>query len=107
MVGALFDYADFGGTENLVINGTALELPNFGAAPAVVAGVNVTVTPPGGGSPIGQVALDGPLTSLAIGGQELGIDNVTFRAVPEPTSITLSALTILGGIAAVRKVRRK
>lgn len=99
VTGAVFDYADFGGDENLVINGTALELPDFASAPATVAGVNISVMPPMGGGVLGRVSLAGPLTSLAIGGQELGIDDVRFRFVPEPASITLSALAMLAGIA--------
>lgn len=101
--GAAFDFVDFGGDENLVINGTVLELPNFGAAPAVVAGVNVSVIPAGGGTP-GTVSLAGPLTSLAIGGQELGIDDVRFRVVPEPTTLLLASLA---GLACVTVPRRR
>ncbi len=90
VTGAAFDYVDYGGDENLVINGTVLELPDFGSAPPIVAGVNVSVVPPAVGTP-GTVSLAGPITSLAIGGQELGIDDVRFRVVPEPTTIALAS----------------
>jgi hypothetical protein len=100
--GAAFDFVDFGGDENLVINGTVLELPNFSAAPAVVAGVNVSVVPPGVGTP-GTVSLAGPLTSLAIGGQELGIDDVRFRVVPEPTTLLLASLAAVACVTAPRR----
>lgn len=102
VTGAAFDYVDFGGTENLVINGTVLELSDFGSAPPVVAGVNVSVIPPGGGVP-GQVSLAGPLTSLAIGGQELGIDDVRFRFVPEPTTIVLASLAAVACLTCNRQ----
>ena len=102
MSGAAFDFVDFGGDENLVINGTVLELPNFSAAPAVVAGVNVSVVPPGVGTP-GTVSLAGPLTSLAIGGQELGIDDVRFRVVPEPTTLLLASLAAVACVTVPRR----
>jgi len=105
VTGAIFDYADFGGDENLVINGTVLELPDFASAPGSVAGVNISVTPPMGGGVLGQVSLAGPLTSLAIGGQELGIDNVRFRVVPEPASICLALVALLAGVACPRRQR--
>lgn len=105
--GAVFDYVDFGGDENLVINGTALELTDFASAPALVAGVNVMVTSaPMAGGVEGQVSLSGPLTSLAIGGQELGIDDVRFRFVPEPSTVSLSLLAMLVGIAPANRRRR-
>lgn len=102
VTGAAFDFVDFGGTENLVINGTALELPDFGSAPAVVAGVNVSVIPQAVGIP-GQVSLAGPLTSLAIGGQELGIDDVRFRFVPEPTTVVLASLGMIASLTYTRR----
>jgi|GEM_PF-4625300 len=106
VTGAAFDYADFGGDENLVINGTVLELLDFTSAPAAVGGVSILVTPPMGGGVVGQVSLAGPLTSLAIGGQELGIDNVRFQFVPEPASVTLATFAILTGVMLSRRKLR-
>ena len=91
---ATFDYVDSGGDENLVINGTVLELPDFASAPAAVAGVSVLVTSsPIAGGVEGTVSLTGSIASLAIGGQELGIDDVSFWVVPEPSSICLLMLS--------------
>lgn len=103
VTGATFEYADFGGDENLVINGVVLELPEFTAAPASAGGVNIAVAPPMGGGVLGQVSLAGPITSLAIGGQELGIDNVRFRYVPEPTSIALASLAAVACLTCGRR----
>lgn len=103
VTGAAFEYADFGGDENLVINGTVLELPDFSSAPAMVGAVSINVSPPMGGSPIGQVSLSGPISSLAIGGQELGIDNVRFRYVPEPTTLSLAGLGLVGCLLSRRR----
>ncbi len=101
---ASFHYADFGGDENLVINGTVIELSDFVATPAVVAGVNVfALWSPIAGGTKGTVTLTGPISSLAIGGQELGIDDVSFQYVPEPTSISLLAL--VAGAALLRRQR--
>lgn len=102
VTGAAFDYFDFGGDENLVINGTVLELPDFGSAPPIVAGVNVSVVAPGGGMP-GIVSLAGPISSLAIGGQELGIDDVRFRFVPEPSTIGLASLAAFACLSCNRR----
>lgn len=87
---ASFEYADFGGRENLVVNGNAFDFDDFLDAPTSIDGVSITVS---GTSDAGTVELSGPIASLAIGGQELGIDNITF--IPEPSALGL-LLTGLG-----------
>ncbi len=84
---------DFGvdGGSNLSVNGQMLvDLSNLPMS--VAPGVSVTFTDD-------LMVLSGPISTLQIGGQELGIDTVT--AVPEP-----SALVLLG-IAAAGALRRR
>ncbi|MCP4547448.1 MAG: T9SS type A sorting domain-containing protein [bacterium] len=75
-----FDYADFGGDENLQVNGgPLLEIPNFMALNGVVVAPGVTcwVTEiPIGGNIKGQVTLEGQVGKVIVGGQELYIDNM-------------------------------
>ena len=105
---ANFEFADFGGDENLVINGTVLQTFRLTSLPGSLAGVNIAVTnvTNGLGGTLGNVELTGPISSLAIGGQELGIDNVTFRFsnVPEPSSASLLAAVCSAAI--LRRRRR-
>ena len=97
VTGASFEYLDFGGTENLVVNGVAAELSAFSGAPLTLGGVNVVVntvpSPILGVNEAGTVVLDGVINTLEIGGQELGIDNVRF--VPEPAAAVLLATGVL------------
>ena len=84
-----FEYADFGGSENLGVNGSVVELGQLTDAPAVLGGATVTVTPPMGASRIGTVALVGDIDTLLLGGQEFGVDNIK-AVVPEPSSALLA-----------------
>lgn len=97
-----FEYADFGGNEELGINGTVFTFNDFASAAPTLGGASVTVTStPFTSGNKGLVTISGiPITSLEIGGQELGIDNVTF--VPEPTSLAMLAF---GGLALSRRRR--
>ena len=75
-----FEFDDPGGVENLVINGVLVEELDFSSLPASVNGVNISVNDvesiPGGSR--GRIELTGPIDSIAIGGQGLSIDDVTF-----------------------------
>lgn len=104
VTGASFTFNDFGGDENLVVNGNRVEVSNFGGLPAVIGGVNVSAMFLPVGALRGTVTLDGPINSLGIGGQELQIDDVQFRyiAVPEP-----SACFLLIGLAGTAIGRRR
>lgn len=87
------EYQEFGGGNNFAVNDEVLfqvspltDLPT-NVAPGVTASVDA-----------GVITLVGDIDSFQIGGQELGIDNVT--AVPEPASILLLAL---GGVALLHR----
>lgn len=74
-------YLDLGGYENLSVNGSSpYHVGELTAAPAVLGGVNVSVTstpvPPPMSGKRGTLTLSGNVTSLMIGGQELWIDQV-------------------------------
>jgi len=74
---ATFAYADFGGNVNLRVNGALANLPDLSAAPAVLGGVNVTVTRINLlGFHFGTVTLNGNINMFGVGGQELFVDDV-------------------------------
>ncbi|MEK6677306.1 MAG: PEP-CTERM sorting domain-containing protein [Planctomycetota bacterium] len=85
------DYMEFGGSNNLSVNGRSLyELASFDLLPELVApGVIASVDQ-------GVLMLEGPIDFVRIGGQELAIDNVL--AVPEPASVLLM---IAGGVVPI------
>jgi hypothetical protein len=87
-----FEYVDFGGEENLGVNGTVVELPVLTDAPAMLGGASVFVTPDNGVP--GTVTILGMINSITVGGQEFGMDNVVAMAVPEPSSVCLLMLSI-------------
>ena len=91
------DYQEFGGADNFAVNDdTIFELAVMTDLPVNVApGVTALVTGD-------LITLTGAIDSFQIGGQELGIDNIT--AIPEPTTVALLGLggTLLFG----RRIRR-
>lgn len=70
-------FADLGGIENIVIDGTSSFVGNIGALPLVIgnASPSVLLMPITGGSG-GTARIVGQMGSFAIGGQELWIDEV-------------------------------
>jgi hypothetical protein len=69
-------FGEYGGNLNITINGHFVNFNNFADINgASISGVNVSVTN-GLGNDIGQLVLTGPITSFAIGGQELWIDDM-------------------------------
>lgn len=92
-----FEYLDFGGISNLSVNGgTLYELASLSDLPSSIApGIEASVQP-------GLVTLLGPIASLQVGGQELGIDNVI--AVPEPGMIILG---LLAGLSLSTRFRNR
>lgn len=92
------DYREFGGADNFAVNDdTIFELAVMTDLPINIApGVTASVTSD-------LITLTGDIDSFQIGGQELGIDNIT--AIPEPTTV---ALLGLGGTLLVgRRIRRR
>jgi hypothetical protein len=89
-----FEYLDFGGTENLQVNGGPLHVGDLEAMPNNVApGVTLTVTtyPVGGGNVRAYVVLTGNVQKLMVGGQEFFVDNVCVveDGEPEPNNCDL------------------
>lgn len=74
-----FDFLDYGGTENLKVNGSPIFVGELIAAPPVMGGVEVFVSAapfPGGGGIEGTVTLVGHVERFSIGGQEFFMDRV-------------------------------
>jgi hypothetical protein len=92
IVALSMNYGDQGGNENLTINGM---LQNVGSLTALdgmtVDGVLIGVNEAGG---LGTLDLTGTISSFSVGGQEFGIDNVTYT-VPEPATLALLAAGLL------------
>ncbi len=71
--GLSFDFGEYGGNVNLMVNGVFTNVLNFSNLhTAMMGGVRVIVV----GGPIGRVYLFGEVSEFAVGGQELWIDNV-------------------------------
>lgn len=74
--GVTLEFGDYGGAINLEVNGTTLVTNGVAALPATIAGsVAVTVDADPDAS-TGRLTLTGPITSFAIGGQELWLDDI-------------------------------
>jgi len=81
-----FEFVDFGGMENLQVNGAALhigDLPTFPAAVAPGVTLSVTTWPVAGGVQ-GEVVLTGNVQDLVLAGQEFWVDNI---CVEEETNV--------------------
>ena len=75
---------------DLLINGIPALTTN-GLNPldgSIIDGVSVTVVPGAGASNQGELILEGPISSLILGGSEVWIDNLTI-IVPEPSTVAL------------------
>lgn len=92
-----FEYLDLGGFSNFAVNGhTLFELLRLDGIPTDIA--------PGVEAIVGDdlITLTGDISSFLVGGQELGIDNVT--AVPEPATL---AFLGVGGTYLLSSRRRR
>jgi hypothetical protein len=89
-----FDYGEYGGTLNLEVNGDFRTFDQFSSAPpdgvndTTIGGANVTVQVRNatGGGTLGHVEIVGNVSSLAVGGQELWLDNVEFGPPASPSA---------------------
>ncbi len=75
----IFEYNDYGGAENLEVNGGTRYEGDLASAPYNIApGVTCTVTTwgGGGGGTCGIVVLEGNVQWLVVGGQEFELDNI-------------------------------
>lgn len=91
-----FEYADFGGTERLGVNGTEVSLARLFLAPPTIGGAMITVTEsPVSGGVMGLVTITGAIDTVLVGGQEFGMDNLVAVGVPEPTTVALLAFGLL------------
>ncbi len=80
-----FDFADYGGFENLSVNGDGMYYGELEDA-VVPQGFSIHVTKVGN---VGRVMIEGPIVSLIVGGQEFYIDNICAYAmvsVEEPVT---------------------
>ena len=86
-----FEFADFGGTNNLAVNGGSMNIldPLSGLPSNVAPGITAVIV----GNRIELGAVGTTINSLTIGGQELVIDNVT--AVPEPATVVFLVVGVL------------
>ncbi len=98
------NFGEYGGNLNIVVNGDFRNFANFTDIDMMmIGGVDVSVTN-GLGNDRGFLSLTGAITSFAIGGQELWIDDLqTAPAIPLPAS----AFLLAGGIAALTRLRRR
>lgn len=74
-----FEFRDYGGHENLKVNGSGLFIGELTGAPSPMGGAvvsSVWTWWPGGGFKQGTTTLTGAVGSFVIGGQELFLDNV-------------------------------
>lgn len=99
------EYIDLGGNENFDINGLGLQSVNDLTSVVAPPGFSVTVTPTGASTGRLEVMQTGaaPISSLLIGGQEFGVDNL--RVVPEPGA-GLIAFFAVAGLFGFRQPRR-
>ena len=103
---ASLNFARFGGTNLLEINGATVALSEvILLGPGSVGGVSYSAGTVGGNAY--NVQLDGLISSFAVVGQELAIDNVRMTIVPEPSSIGLSTVGLIGLALAWRRKRRR
>jgi hypothetical protein len=81
-----FDFADYGGFENLSVNGDGMYYGELEDA-VVPQGFTIHVNKVGN---VGSVTIEGPIVSLIVGGQEFFIDNIcaySIVSVEEPVAV--------------------
>ena len=74
--GLSFDFGEYGGNVNIEVNGDFRNIQNFANINGLVVGGVPVVVIDGLGNDQGKVFLLGPVSSFAVGGQELWLDNI-------------------------------
>ncbi len=98
VISVCFDYFDDGAIENFSVNGQPLKIIQslFQLNGQQVApGVFFHLTPTPSNLATGRACLTGPIRSLLIGGQRLGIDNICYNTLPQPCVISELTVTAL------------
>lgn len=100
--GVVFFYGEFGGTNELFINGVGSgAVGDFTTLDGVIlGGSSVSVFPTGPNT--GRISLSGPISNFGVGGQELWIDDIRFPTIPAPGAVTLAGV---GALALLRRRR--
>ncbi len=97
-----FAYAEFGGNINLSVNGMLFNTDDFVAHDGFSnSEFSISVS---NVSNSGFVSVTGAINQFSFGGQELNIDDVRIVGVPEPSTVVLGALALVG--AALMALRR-
>jgi hypothetical protein len=93
------EWADFGGSQTIGVNGELFGFANLMNAPASLDGVDIAVTQDQvyTGGVGGTIVFTGAIDSITIGGQEFGLDNVT-AYVPAPGGAALLAIAGVVGL---------
>lgn len=102
--GGFFLFRDQGGTNLLEINGETMNFDDAalaGVTFGTVGGVSVHSSPLTG--PYRTTKLEGTINTLAFIGQELTIDSIVLRVVPEPASLAM----VLIGLLTMSMYRRR
>ena len=97
-------FGAYGGALNLLINGDSVILGSFADLPPMLGGVDITMT--GGQFGLGTLSFDGVISSLAIGGQEFVLDNVSYQRIPAPGMLSIVGIGVAGAIMRRRPRRR-
>jgi hypothetical protein len=100
----MLDWADFGGSQTLSINGVGVGVNNMLDLPATLGGASITVTETGSapGGVTGRLVLVGMIDSFTIGGQEFAIDEVLVLQVPTPGA---GGLMLAAAVFGLRRAR--
>jgi len=97
------EWADFGGSQTIGVNGQLFGFAGLMNAPAMLDGVDIEViqdqTFSGGVG--GRIIFTGDIEAITIGGEEFGLDNVT-ASVPAPGG---AALLAIAGFVGLRRRR--
>ncbi len=96
-----FAFGEFGGNLNIDVNGDFRNFQDFADIDGLTIGGALVSVVNGFGNDQGMVSLAGPISSFAIGGQELYIDDLRATAViPLPAGVALlgGGLMLLAGV---------